>query len=127
MNDKPDARDLLAIARDAFAAEILPTLGGGLRYTGLMIANALAIAQREMEAGPAPARAERERLRALLRERPGAPSGAALHDELAGYNRRLKEEIRAGRFDGPERAALLDHLHRTTKEKLAVSNPKALK
>ena len=46
---------------------------------------------------------------------------------LAGYNRRLAGEIRAGRFDGKERAALLGHLRRTTGEKLAVSNPKMLK
>ena len=40
---------------------------------------------------------------------------------------RLAGEIRAGRFDGKERAALLEHLRRTTGEKLAVSNPKMLK
>jgi uncharacterized protein DUF6285 len=127
MNDKPDAKNLLATARETFAAEILPALPEALRYTGLMIANAIAIAQREIEAGPVPARAEFERLRALLRERSGAPAGEALYAELAGYNRRLAEEIRVGRFDGGERAALLEHLHRTTEEKLAISNPKALK
>ena len=127
MNDKPDARNLLATARDALAAEILPGLDGKARYIALMIANAMAIAEREIETGAAPARAECERLQALLRERTGALSGEALHEELAGYNRRLVEAIRTGRFDGPERAALLGHLRRTTEEKLAVSNPKALK
>ena len=127
MNDKPDAKNLLATARETFAAEILPALPEALRYTGLMIANAIAIAQREIEAGPAPARAEFERLRALLRERSGAPAGEALYAELAGYNRRLAGEIRAGRFDGGERAAMLEHLRQTTEEKLAVSNPKTLK
>jgi hypothetical protein len=126
MNDRPDARNLLATARDAFTAGILPALPEALRYSGLMIANALAIAQREIEAGPAPARAEWERLRSLLGERPGAPGGEALYAGLAGYNRRLASAIRAGRFDGPERAALLEHLRRTTEEKLAVSNPRAL-
>jgi hypothetical protein len=126
MNDKPDARDLLATARTAFAAEILPALPEALRYTGLMIANAMAIAQRELEIGAAPARAECERLRELLRERAATPSGEALYAELAGYNRQLAREIRAGRFDGEGRAAMLEHLHRTTEEKLAVSNPKIL-
>ncbi len=91
-----------------------------------MIANAMAIAQREIAAGDAPARAEYERLCKLLSERPAAPAGDRLYDALAGYNRRLADEIRAGRFDGKERAAMLEHLRRTTEEKLAVSNPKVL-
>ena len=127
MNDLPDARNLLATARDAFVAEILPALADAQRYTGLMIANAMAIAQREIEAGDAPARAECERLRKLMSERAGPLAGEALHAAVAGYNRRLAGEIRAGRFDRAERAALLEHLRRTTEEKLAVSNPKALR
>jgi Domain of unknown function (DUF6285) len=126
MNEEPDARNLLATARDALVAQILPALPGALRYTGLMIANAIAIAQREIETGDTPARAECERLRALLRERSGLSSDEALRVQLAGYNRRLAREIRAGRFDGERRGAMLDHLRRTTEEKLAVSNPKAL-
>jgi hypothetical protein len=87
----------------------------------------MAIAQREIAAGDAPLAAECERLRALLRETAATPAGAVLRDVLAGYNRRLAGEIRAGRFDGEGRAALLDHLRRATEEKLAVSNPKMLK
>ena len=126
MNDPPTARELLGTVRDAFKAEILPALPEALRYTGLMIANALAIAQREMEAGDAPARAEHERLCKLLSEAPQALAGEALYRALAVYNQRLSRDIRAGRFDGAERAAMLEHLLRTTEEKLAVSNPKAL-
>jgi len=126
MNEEPDARNLLATAHEALTAQILPALPGALRYTGLMIANAIAIAQREIELGDAPARAECERLRALLPAQSGAPADEGLRVELEGYNRRLVQEIRAGRFDGEERAAMLDHLRRTTEEKLAVSNPKAL-
>ena len=127
MNDRPDARNLLETARSVFLAEILPALPAGSRYTALMIANAMAIAQREIAAGEAPLTAECGRLSALLGESAGTPGGAALHAMLAGYNRRLIDEIRAGRFDGDERAALLEHLRRTTEEKLAVSNPKLLK
>lgn len=126
MNDRPHARELLATARDAFSTEILPALPQRLRYTGLMIANALAIAQREVAAGDAPARAEYERLCRLLSERPAPLAGDRLYGVLAGYNRRLADEIRAGRFDGKESAAMVEHLRRTTEEKLAVSNPKAL-
>ena len=126
MNDRPDARELLQAARDAFTAEILPALAQELRYTGLMVANAMAIVQREIEAGDAAARAEWERLGTLFSERPEPLAGDVLHGALASYNQRLANDIRAGRFDGRERAAMLEHLRRTTEEKLAVSNPKAL-
>ncbi len=126
MNDRPDARDLLEIARHAFTAEILPAVPEPLRYTALMIANAMAIAQRELAAGDAPLREEYRRLAGLLPQNPAAPGGGALRDAVESYNRRLANEIRAGRFDGEKRAAVLEHLRRTTEEKLAVSNPKAL-
>ena len=126
MNDRPDARDLLEIARHAFAAEVLPVVPEDLRYTALMIANAMAIAQREIAAGDAPLRGEFRRLVGLLSENAAAPGGSALRDAVESYNRRLANEIRAGRFDGEKRAAMLKHLRRTTEEKLAVSNPKAL-
>jgi hypothetical protein len=126
MNNRPNAPELLAIARATFTAEILPALPETLRYTGLMIANALAIARREIEAGDVPASAEFERLCRLFSERPRELSGDTLANAVADYNRRLSEAIRAGRFDREERGVLLEHLRRTTEAKLAVSNPKTL-
>ena len=126
MNNRPNAPELLAIARATFTAEILPALPKKLRYSGLMIAHALAIAQREMEAGDAPLRAESERLRTLFSDSSHERAGAAPSMTVADYNRRLADEIRAGRFDKEERAVLLEHLRKTTEQKLAVSNPKAL-
>ena len=127
MNDRPDAQDLLAIARETYVREILPELPERLRYTALMIANAMAIAQRWVAAGDQAAHAELKRLQALLPEAIGESEGTALHAILAAYNLRLVREIRAGRFDGAERGELLQHLRRTTEEKLAVSNPKGLR
>ena len=127
MNDRPDARNLLETARNALISDVLPALPAGSRYTVLMIANAMAIALREMDAGDAPLHAEAERLRALLPECGEAPAGAPLREVVQGYNRRLIEAIHGGRFDEAERAALLAHLRRTTEAKLAVSNPKMLK
>ncbi len=126
MNNHPNAQELLAIARDTFKADILPVLPEKLRYLGLMIANAMGIAQREIEAGDAPARAEFERLRNLFHERSKPLAEDALHTALESYNHRLANDIRAGRFDDGERAALLEHLRQTTADKLAVSNPRAL-
>ncbi len=127
MNDRPDATELLEIARRTLLDEILPRLPEELRYSARMVANAMAIAAREHAAGDAAAQAELARLRNLFAERPQPLTGAALHAALAGYNRRLATEIRAGRFDSRERAALLAHLEKTTADKLAVANPKALK
>jgi hypothetical protein len=127
MNDRPDATELLEIARRTLLDEILPRLPEELRYSARMVANAMAIAMREHAAGDAPAQAELARLRNLLAEQPQPLTGAALYAALAGYNRRLATEIRAGRFDSRDRAALLAHLEKTTTDKLAVANPKALK
>ena len=126
MNDRPHAAELLKAARGAVAAEMLPALPEALRYTGLMIANALAIAEREIAAGDAPVRAEYLRLCALLAETPEPLAGDALREAVGQYNQRLAHDIRTGRLDGRARDALLQHLRQTTVEKLAVSNPKAL-
>ena len=126
MNDRPDARELIEIAHDVFVAEVLPAVPDVLRYTVLMIANAMAIAQRELAAGDAPLRDEYRRLSDLLSETTAALRGEALRAAVETCNRCLANEIRAGKFDGDERAAVLEHLRRTTEEKLAVSNPKAL-
>jgi len=127
MNDHPDAAELLEIARQTLVDDVLPRLPQELRYTGLMIANAMAIAAREQACGDFNAQAELARLAALLDERPGTPAGAELHAALVECNRSLAAAIRAGRFDTAERAALLDHLEKTGADKLAVANPKALK
>ena len=127
MNDRPDATELLDIARTTLLDELLPRLPQDLRYSALMIANAMAIAAREHAGGDAAAQAEFARLRELFAERAKPLAGAALAAALAGYNRRLAAEIRGGRYDDKERAALLAHLETTITDKLAVANPKALK
>ena len=126
MNDRPDAAELLDIARRTLLGDILPHLPQALRYGTLMIANAMAIAGREHAAAGADAEAEIESLARLFAERPAQLPGTALHAALADYNRRLAAAIRAGRFDGSERPALLVHLRRTAAARLAVTNPKAL-
>jgi hypothetical protein len=124
MRNQPDARELLGIVRETFIARIRPALPEDLRYTALMIANAMAIARREIEAGEGPMQAELTRLRSLFGEPGREAHGHALEFELAECNRRLARDIRAGRYDD-ERAALLAHLRKTVEEKLAISNPKA--
>ena len=123
MKVEPAAAELLEIARATILAEIAPALPEGQRYAALMAANALAIAGRDLAAPDAGA-GELARLAALL---PGfAPAGgadAALREATA----RLAKAIREGRFDaGEARASLLAHLRQTVRERLSVSNPRAL-
>jgi hypothetical protein len=125
MNKRPDATELLAIARSTLLDKLLPRLPEDLRYDGLMIANAMAIGARELAARDTPAKNELARVGTLLGERTADLSGAALHRALTDANRRLAAAIRAGRFD-EDRAALLTHLAQTAAEELAIANPRAL-
>jgi len=125
MNDRPDAAELLEIARRTLLDEMLPRLPQDLRYSALMIANAMAIAARERAGGDADASAELARLQTFYDAPQQALAGRALAEALIEYNRRLAADIRAGRCD--DRAGLRDHLERATADKLRVSNPQALK
>ena len=127
MNDRPDAAELLEAARRTLTDAILPRVPEELRYSALMVANAMAIAAREHAAGDAAAQAELARLRALYAESPQAVAGAALASALQDCNRRLAADIRAGAFDGRRRGELLEHLQRTAADQLAIANPKALR
>ncbi|MBK8323603.1 MAG: hypothetical protein IPL06_12880 [Betaproteobacteria bacterium] len=119
MKVEPGARELLEAARAALVNEVIPLLPADKRYAALMAANAMAISIRELSL-PATEAGERGRLAALL----GQPAS----DPIAEANRTLAARIREGAFDqGSARAALLGHLEATTRERLAVSNPRALR
>ena len=122
MSDIPDAANLLATARELLLAELLPALPEDRRYAGLMVANAMAIAAREHGQGAEALCAEAARLRELL----AAPSPA--DGDVAALRRALAAAIRAGAFDSPpQRAALIAHLARSSADRTAISNPKALR
>jgi len=119
---EPSAAELLEIARATILSEIAPALPEGQRYAALMAANALAIAGRDLAAPDASA-AELARVAALL-PGPGPGGGTAALREATAH---LAKAIREGRFDeGEARASLLAHLRGTVRERLAVSNPRAL-
>ena len=126
MNDIPDAIKLLAIARATLLDKLLPHIPEELRYDARMIANSMAIAIREQANGEAAAQTELASLRGLFGEHAKLVTSDALEVALAGYRKRLATDIRNGRFDGAERAALLAHLAQTAADDLAISNPKAL-
>jgi hypothetical protein len=125
-NDVPDAAALLATARETLASELLPALSGELRYRGLMVANALAIAAREMASGHDAIRREIELLRPLAAQ-PVPPSDAG-SDDVQALRRRVAAAIRDGRFDDDVHAkTLLAALDEIAVQRLAISNPKALR
>ncbi len=126
MSDIADAADLLATARETLLSELLPALPNARRYAALMIANAIAIAERERRLGPDTAQREATRLRALLAAIEAGAAPASI--DVAPLRSALRAAIRAGRFDEPTHAsAITDQLLRTAEDWLAISNPKALR
>ena len=128
MNNLPRGADLLAIARETLLTGLRPLLGENERYTLAMIANAMAIAARETEAGEAPALAALGRLDALYGGPPRELHGAALAETLRTHGRRLAADIRAGRYDANDerQRALIEHLRESVRAKLRISNPKSV-
>lgn len=96
MTDRPDAAGLLEAVREFLGAELLPALDDRrLRFRALVAMNALAIAQRELEASDSLLlRSEEER-------------------------RALAERIRAGDVPEGTHALLKEHVA----AKLRISNP----
>jgi hypothetical protein len=85
-----------------------------------MIANAMAIAARELRDGGAEPAAAAQRLAAFY-----GTAGDAAPEALA---RRLVSDIRAGRFDdGAARDRLVALLRAELRGRLAIGNPKALR
>lgn len=105
-HDAPDARELVEAVREWLERDVMPHADGRLRFHARVAVNALAIAERELELGPAHAQAHRARLDAL---------GMADDAELAAA-------IRRGDLDDrqPEVRRLL---REATDDKLAVANP----
>ena len=106
MFDKPSPSLLIAEARRALDA------GVAQGFPQKVVANALGIAQRELELGPASAGEERARLAALVGE----------ENDLSALNASLAATIRSGTISADD-PALVDHLIRTTVAKLEVDQP----
>ncbi len=106
MFDSPSATLLVAEVRKALDTGLAPG------FAQRVAANALGIAEREMEDGPGHAEAEHRRLADLL----------GSDDNLAALNARLTTAIRDGSIAADD-AALLDHLILTTIAKLEIDQP----
>ena len=129
MRDQPTGDQLLDTARAILREELIPALPADKRHAALMIANAMAIAARQLRNGDAPERDELANLARLL-SLPAADTdtaAAGLRESLLERNRELCRWIRGGRTDaGSLRHAVRKHLLDTTRRKVEESNPKAL-
>lgn len=129
MRDQPTGEPLLDTARQLLRDELLPALPPRQRHAALMIANAMAIAGRQLRHGEAAERDELLALQQLLALPPCAPADdpAALRAQLVEANRVLSVQLRSGQADGGERRErVLAHLRATTRRKVEESNPKYL-
>lgn len=127
MRDQPTGDQLLDTARAILREELIPALPADKRHTALMIANAMAIAARQLRNGDAPERDELANLARILSLPAADTATGALREMLLERNRELCRWIRGGRTDaGSLRHAVRKHLLDTTRRKVEESNPKAL-
>ncbi len=113
--DRPTAAELIEAVREFIAGPVTAALSGQAAFHARVATNVLAMVERELEHGPASDAAEAARLKALL-GRDGS---------LAELNTALAQAIRDGALDH-RRAELLDHLRRTSRDKLSIANPRYL-
>lgn len=114
MREQPDGAALLAIAREVLRKELLPLLPKERAYEVLMIANAMSIAERQLQHGDAAESAEHAALQLLLKQE-GTP---------AGLMRVLAGKVRAGDMDANAEVQAL--LWRSVVQRVRESAPKTL-
>ncbi len=114
MSDPGATADLLKVAQATLRETVLPQVGADARYEAAMVANALAIAARELERGPQAREAERD----LLARFCGAPDAP-----LADLRACCCADLRAGRLDPAREPELRQLLHEVVHTRLAISNP----
>ncbi len=121
MNDRPDAAELISIARQTLLSEVLPDAKSEHLYALRMIANALGIAARELEAQEADIAVETQGLDAFYGD-------ARNSGDLQARNRQLARDIRRGAFEqsNAQETELRRHLTATARAKLAAAYPKGL-
>jgi Domain of unknown function (DUF6285) len=121
MNDRPTPLELIRIANDTLAREVLPDAKPEHRYALRMIANALGIAARELEAQDKNTTDETRGLNLLYNDHKN-------FDDLRTRNRQFACDVRRGAFetDLTREAQVRQHLILTAQRKLAAAYPKGL-
>jgi hypothetical protein len=143
MCDLPGGPALLALARDVLLNDLMPRLPEERRLDALLVANSMAIAERECKAGDATSRAIFEELDMLYRpltpslsphcgERDGPAKregeGLSWASRLTGLLRHFAGDLRVGAFasSAPRDRDARAVLWRLTIAKLRQANPRFL-
>lgn len=124
MQDRPTIDELLEAVAGFLSDDVMPNTQGRLSFHARVAGNVLQMLRRELAHQEEHLASEWEGLDTLLpaAERPAGMSAA--RDAINARNQELCERIRQGDADeGDYRAALLTHLRRTVRDKIAVSNP----
>lgn len=112
MGEQPTPAEILATVATFLRETAVPQLAGHASFTARVAANAVDLVRREIELRSSFDVQEQERLEALL-----GRSGT-----LDDLNAELAEAIRSDHIQ-TDTPALLDHLWRTTMDKLAIDQP----
>jgi len=112
--DRPNAQELVNAVREHLTKNLAPTLSGQPAFHLLVATNVLATIERTLTNGEEMDAAEAERLKALLNTDT---------EDVIELNRQLAGKIKSGELDN-QSGEVLEHLRRTTVDKLNLSNPK---
>ena len=110
--DRPTAAELVQAVREFLENDVMAATEGRVLFHTRVAVNALGMIERELDAGPAFAAAERARATALLGH----------DDDPVVLERELAARIRDGSLDD-RLDAVREHVRATVREKLLVANP----
>jgi predicted RecA/RadA family phage recombinase len=127
MNNAPDGAELLRVAQKVLRERLMQGIAEDQRYEALMVANAMAIAARELKAGDSDIVQELRMLTQLYGDTTVGESGHGTKDKVASLNKRLARDIRSGVLDGACAQGVRALLKAQVTARLRVSNPKYLK
>ena len=127
MLDQPNISQLLQAVRGYLQNEVVPAnqVDGKQPEAALLAIRILSMVEREIQMDADHLKAEWARLNFVQNTTPTIPADSnEAKAALTERNRKLCEEITAGRYDyAPARAALFEHLLMTTRAQLEVANP----
>lgn len=128
MQDRPTVYELLKAVERFLDEEIVPNTDGARSFHARVAGNVLRIVARELEMEEEQLAAEWDGLDRLLgpAERPATRS--ELREVIQQRTEELCQRIRQGHADaGPYRRQVLEHVSRTVRHKLLVSDPRWLR
>jgi hypothetical protein len=127
MQDRPSYDELLAAVEHFLDSEIVPNVPGSRGFHARVAANAIRIVRRELTNEEAQLAAEWSGLDAVLGPAKRPAARQELRSALRERNEALCALIREGGADGGEAARkVFEHVQRTVRDKLTVSDPALL-